>query len=120
MSDYGLAREGKRASAELKLELKLELEPSAWIGILRASGIDGVFVRQYIESDQDRSLYKAVPMPVDAQLSTCVAQAQFLGEKAFGVVKYGGGFGIRVKSCDFDEILTRIWLRMAGSMQEKL
>ena len=44
-------------------------------------------------------------MPVDARLNNCIGQAQFLGEKAFGVVAYGAGFGIRVKSCDFDEII---------------
>ena len=45
-------------------------------------------------------------MPVDATLTTCIGQAQFLGEKGFGVVPYGSGFGIRVKSSDFDKILS--------------
>ena len=31
---------------------------------------------------------------------------QFLGDKAFGVVPYGSAFGIRVKSCDFEEMLS--------------
>ena len=43
-------------------------------------------LRQFIESDQDRSIYKAVPMPVDATLTSCIGQEQFLREKAFGVV----------------------------------
>ena len=45
-------------------------------------------------------------MPAEATLATCLGQAQFLGEKAFGVVPYGGGFGIRVKSGDFEEVLS--------------
>ena len=49
-------------------------------------------------------MYRAVPTPVDATLTTCIAQAQFFGEKTFGVVPYGTGFGIRVKSLDFKEI----------------
>ena len=44
-------------------------------------------------------------MPTDATLTTCLGQAKCLGEKAFGVVPYGFGFGIRVKSIDFEEIL---------------
>ena len=45
-------------------------------------------------------------MPVEAKLATCLGQAQFLGEKAFGVVPYGSGFWIRVKSADFQEVLS--------------
>ena len=45
-------------------------------------------------------------MLVDAILSTCLGRGQFLCEKAFGVVPYGSAFGIGVKSCDFDKILT--------------
>ena len=51
---------------------------SAWIPILRASGVDGIFVLQFIESDHDRGIYRAVPMPVEATLATCLGQAQFL------------------------------------------
>ena len=68
--------------------------------------MDGMFVRQFIESDQDRALYRAVPMPLDATLTTSLGQAQFLGDKAFGVVPYGACFRIRVKSCDFEKVLT--------------
>ena len=58
-----------------------------------------------MENDQDRAIYRTVPMPVDATLATCIGQAQFLREKAFGVVSYGSGFCIRIKSCDFEKIL---------------
>ena len=50
-------------------------------------------------------MFRIVLVPVDATLTTCIAQAQFFGEKAFDVVPYGTGFGIRIKSCDFKEIL---------------
>ena len=61
---------------------------------------------QFVESDQERSIYRAVPMPTDTTLATCRVQAQFLEEKAFGVVPYGSSFGIRLKSWDFEEILS--------------
>ena len=47
-------------------------------------------------------------MPIDATLQVALRQAQFLGDKAFGVVPYGTGFGIRVKSEHFQEVLTHI------------
>ena len=94
------------AGATDGLQVIVFVPVSAWIPILRASGVDGIFVRQFIESDHDRGIYRAVPMPVEATLATCLGQAQFLGEKAFGVVPYGGGFGIRVKSADFEEVLS--------------
>ena len=91
------------AGATDALQVLVFVPASAWIPILRASGLDGIFVRQFIESDQDRALYRAVPMPMDATLTTSLGQAQFLGDKAFGVVPYGAGFGIPVKSCDFEK-----------------
>ena len=81
------------------LQVVVFVPRGAWIPVLRSSGLDCICVRQFIETDKDRLIYKAVPMPVGATLATCLGQAQFLGEKAFGVVPYGSAFGIRVKSC---------------------
>ena len=82
-------------------------EPAyAWIPILRASGIDGICVRQFIESDQDRALYKAILKPINSTLTTSLGHAQFIGNKPFGVVPYEAGFKIQVKSNDFEKVLT--------------
>ena len=43
---------------------------------------------------------------MNAPLANSLGQAQFLGEKAFSVVPYGAGFGIRVKFSDFEDVLT--------------
>ena len=93
------------AGATSALQVVVFLQVSVSTAILRASGLDGIFVRQFIENDRDRAIYRTVPMPVDATLATCIGQAAFLSENAFGVVPYDTGFCIRVKSCDFDEIL---------------
>ena len=66
------------AGATDAVQVLVFVPASAWIPILRASGLDGIFVRQFIESDQDRALYRAVPMPMDATLATSLGQAQFL------------------------------------------
>ena len=94
------------AGAKDDLQVVVFVPCSARIQILRASGVDGHFVRQFIETDQDRLIYRAVPMPVDAALPTCVGQAQLFGERAVGVVPYGCAFGIQMKSFDFEEILS--------------
>ena len=62
----------------------------------------------HIESDQDRLLYRAAPLPICVSLETAVRQAAFFCEKAFGVVPFARGFGVRVKAADFQEILTQI------------
>ena len=87
---------------------------------MRASGIDCIFVRQFIESDQDRDVYSAVPMPVDATLTTCLGQAQFLREKALGVVPQGDGFGIRIKFKNFEEVLLLLQQGNATNSWEQL
>ena len=74
----------------------------------RASGLDGVFVRPFIENDQDRLLYRAAPFTLDISSAAAVRQANFFGEKAFGVVTFARGFGVRVKSSDYQEILIQI------------
>ena len=66
------------AGATSALQVIVFLPVSASTAVLRASGLDGIFVRQLIENDRDRAIYKAVPMPVDATLATCIGQAAFL------------------------------------------
>ena len=82
-----------------------------WIQMFLASRLDVLVFRQFIENDQDCVLYKIVLMPVDAPLGTHIGQAQFLGYKVFDVVAYGSGFGILMKSNDFNEIVLRLQLQ---------
>ena len=77
------------AGATDALQVIVFVPVSAFIRILRGSGVDGIVVRQFIESDQDPSIYKAVPMPTDAKLATCLGQVQFLREKAVEVFLMG-------------------------------
>ena len=51
----------RRAGATDSLQVLVMLHASAWAQILRASGTDVIFVRPFIETDHDRSLYKTVP-----------------------------------------------------------
>ena len=96
------------AGAPDVLQVIIFLPASSCVQVLRASGIDGVFNRPFIENDQDRSIYRVVPMPMDATLQVSIRKAQFIAGKAFGVVSYGAGFGIRVKSENFQQVLAQI------------
>ena len=53
-------------------------------------------------------LYRAAPLPIDISLQAAVRQSSFFGGKAFGVVPFARGFGIRVKTSDCQEILLQI------------
>ena len=66
------------AGATSALQVIVFLPVSASTAVLRASGLDEIFVRQFIENDRDRAIYKAVPMPVDVKLATCIGQAALL------------------------------------------
>ena len=96
------------AGAPDMLQVIVFLPSSAWIQVLRASGTDGVFVRPFFENDQDKNLYRVVPMPSSSSLAASIRQAQFFGETAFGVMPYANGYGIRVKSVDFENVLLQI------------
>ena len=89
------------AGATDSLQSIVYLPASSLITALRSSGLDGVFVRPFIESDQDRMIYRAAPLPLDMSLVSAVRQAAFFGDKAYGVVPFAHGFGIRVKTADY-------------------
>ena len=93
------------AGATEMLQVVLFMPVASLVAALRANGTDGVFVRPFIENEQDKLLYRIAPLPVDVSLPAAIRQAAFIGDKAFGVVPYGRGFGIRVKAQDFQEIL---------------
>ena len=98
----------RKAGVQDMLQVIVTLPMTSWTQILKSSGVDGVFVRPFVETDQDKLAYRNVPLPAGTTLPAANRQAQFLGEKAFGVVTYAAGFGIRVKPEDFNEILLQI------------
>ena len=87
----------RKAGVQDMLQVIVTLPMSSWTQILRSSGVDGVFVRPFVETDQDKLAYRDVPLPAGTTLSAAIRQAQFLGEKTFGVVLHAAGFGIRVE-----------------------
>ncbi len=96
------------AGAEDLLQVVVFVSTVSFVPLLRAGGKDGVIVRPYFESDADKQVYRSVPLAVGTSLAAAVRQAEFLGEKAFGVVATAQGFGVRVKTESFEEVLRQV------------
>jgi len=73
-----------------------------------ASGMDGVFVREFWDSASDRNRYKIVPLPFDMSLQQARDKATFLGAVCVGVMPCGKGFGVRVLTSDFESVLHKL------------
>ena len=96
------------AGATEQLQVVVFLAASSLTLALRASGTDGVFVRPFFENDHDKFVYRSVPLSREAFLDTAIRQESFIGESAFGVVPFGQGYGIRVKSKNFEQVLRQV------------
>ena len=107
------------AGATEQMQAVAFLPASSWISALRASGTDGVFVRPFFENDQDKLVYRSVPLPRENSLDAAIRQAAFIGEGAFGVVPFGQGYGVRVKSENFEEVLRQVQPENADSFLGK-
>ena len=68
---------------------------------LKASGINGVFVRPFYDRGTQPD-YRTVPLPEGTTLEGARRQTQFLGEISVGVALTTRGLGIRVKHADFE------------------
>ena len=68
---------------------------------LEASGIDGVWTRQFIEEGKEHLQTRVVRMEEDADLQGALRQAVRI-DGHLGVVKTRDGYGIRVEASDFE------------------
>ena len=98
VASFDVCQPTRPAGCTDTLQVMVFITANALIIALRASGTDGIFVRPFVERDEDKFVYRAVPMPRDTTLATAIRQAAFYAEKAFGVVPYGSGYGILLKS----------------------
>ena len=50
----------RKAGVQDMLQVIVTLPMTSWTQILKSSGVDGVFVRPFVESDQDNVFYRDV------------------------------------------------------------
>ena len=90
------------------LQVMVYVSKAASTAVLRASGKEHVFTRDFYESDEDRAKYRIVPSQEGSSLAAALEQAAHMGEDAFGVVQTKKGFGIRVRSDQYENVLMRL------------
>ena len=76
--------------------------------LLKASGADNVFTREFYENDADRAKFRVVPCQDGCSLKTAAEQASHMGDDAFGVVRTRRGFGIRVRNEQYESVMMRL------------
>ena len=88
-------------------------------GLLMASGKDGVFTREFYESDADRNRFKIVHLPDNPTLE--VAQRQFarMAEVSVGVVSTKRGFAIRVIAAHYESAVKTLHPHDSGGLLAK-
>ena len=70
--------------------------------LLWASGKDGVFTREFYESDADRNRFKIVHLPDNPTLEVAQRQSARMAEVSAGVVSTKRGFAIRVIAAHYE------------------
>ena len=82
---------------------------SSVAAILKCSSMDGVFTREYYESDADRDRYKIVPLPLNSTIESAQRQATWLSDMSMGIVNTRRGFAIRVVAAQYDHAVKMIY-----------
>ena len=89
------------------LQMNVFAPVSAITKLLRSNGLDGIFVRQFIESDK---IVQPIGRPDAGRRSTeCLHWSSAISlRESLRRGSFRNRFGIRVKACDFKEIIV-LW-----------
>ena len=90
------------------------------LGVLKASGVDGVFVRPFVTKDSGPGDFKVVLLPPGIALEEARSKAKFLGDMAAGIVSTKKGFGIRVEAANFEKAIRAVRPDDAASLIGKM
>ena len=72
------------------------------LALLKASSMDGVFTREFYESDADRNRYKIVNLKDGFTIAAAQRQATWMAELAMGIVTTRRGFAVRVAAAQYE------------------
>ena len=90
------------------LQVLVYVAQASSAALLRASGADHVYTREFYESDADRAKFRIVPCQENSSAKAAREQASHMGDEAFGVVRTKRGFGIRVRSENYEAVMMRL------------
>ena len=77
--------------------------------LLKSSSLDGVFTREFYESDVDRQRYKVVMLPQSSTIEAAQRQAAWMAAIAMGIVSTQRGFAIRVPADQYETAVKMLY-----------
>ena len=90
------------------LQTLVYIQNASSVAVLRASGADGVFTREFYVTDADRARYRVVPCKDADSIEAAREQASHMADDAFGVVRTRRGYGIRVLSERYEAVIMHL------------
>ena len=88
-----------------RLQIVVGLPAASEALALKKSGVDGVLTRHFYETESDSTRFKTVPLPLSVDRVAALRIAAANEDKVHGVVPTKLGWGLRVQTRDFEEIL---------------
>ena len=98
-----------------------KIEALGWLPVnefqraLQGSGVDGMNVRPFNETDADRMRFRVIVMEGKTRQEVQAA-ADYLGDKAFGIVHTRRGWAIRVTNNDYSALVHQVNPEEAGKL----
>ena len=77
--------------------------------LLKSSSMDGVFTREFYESDVDRQRYKVVMLPQNSTIEAAQRQAAWMAAIAMGIVSAQRGFAVRVPADQYETSMKMLY-----------
>ena len=74
---------------------------------LQGSGLDGMHVRPFTDSEEDKARFKVIPLEGKSRREVQTT-AEYLGSKAFGIVHTRRGWAIRVLSTAYADLVQQL------------
>ena len=91
-----------------QMQVIAEVGAKSQVTCLKTSGVDGVIIRPYYQTQMERDLYRVVPLLATLSLPEANRKAVWLGALAMGVVPYKRGFAIRVLATDYKQAVLKL------------
>ena len=98
-------RSPTRIAGREELQVVAQIASSTYDRALRASGTDGVMTRPFNTTEEEKTHFQSVPLPLDFSLEGALRKTSWLAERAFGVVTTRLGLSVRLITTDFEEVV---------------
>ena len=97
------APSGRIAGRE-ELQVVAQIASSTFDRALRASGTDGVMTRPFYTTEEEKTHFRSVPLPLDFSLDGALRKTSWVAERAFGVMTTRLGLTVRVRTTELHKV----------------